>query len=258
MYNYHTHTYRCGHAEGDISDYVNEASKAGVEKLGFTEHTPLPDGFGFDVRMDISEMNDYLTKIDKARLDYPNIKIYKGLECEYLDKYNNYFKEELLEKWKIEYLICGIHFFPVENEIMFAHRTKMGKKGLKAYTETLIKAIESGIFTFFAHPDLFGIFYNEWDSETKACSKEIFQAAEDCNAVLEINALGWSKEKINTINGTRCVYPLDDFWELASDYKISVVVNSDAHTPKGIVDGIKSGLEYAKKYNLNLKDLKIK
>ena len=43
-YNYHTHTYRCGHAS-DSSDqeYVDAARNAGISTLGFSDHIPNTD-----------------------------------------------------------------------------------------------------------------------------------------------------------------------------------------------------------------------
>ncbi len=41
--NYHTHTYRCKHAQGDCQEYVTEALQAGCTTLGFSEHMPLPN-----------------------------------------------------------------------------------------------------------------------------------------------------------------------------------------------------------------------
>ena len=38
--NYHTHTYRCGHAEGDVGEYAEQAEKA-VEPIEVAEVTTL-------------------------------------------------------------------------------------------------------------------------------------------------------------------------------------------------------------------------
>ena len=38
--NYHTHTYRCCHAEGDVRDYVEEAVNRGLSILGISVHRP--------------------------------------------------------------------------------------------------------------------------------------------------------------------------------------------------------------------------
>ena len=41
--NLHTHTDRCRHAVGSVSDYCLEAQKYGLEILGFSDHGPFPD-----------------------------------------------------------------------------------------------------------------------------------------------------------------------------------------------------------------------
>ena len=38
--NYHTHTPRCNHAVGSEEEYVQQALKAGIKILGFSDHTP--------------------------------------------------------------------------------------------------------------------------------------------------------------------------------------------------------------------------
>ena len=45
LYNYHTHTYRCGHASGKEEDYVLAAIKLGIKRLGFSDHIILPQGY---------------------------------------------------------------------------------------------------------------------------------------------------------------------------------------------------------------------
>ena len=40
--NFHTHTYRCGHANGSEEEMVCSAIKMGIEELGISEHVPLP------------------------------------------------------------------------------------------------------------------------------------------------------------------------------------------------------------------------
>ena len=45
--NYHTHTWRCNHASGNERQYVENAIKAGLEVLGFADHTPYPFPAGY-------------------------------------------------------------------------------------------------------------------------------------------------------------------------------------------------------------------
>lgn len=42
-FNLHTHTARCGHAEGLDIQYIHSAIDAGLTLLGFSEHIPYPE-----------------------------------------------------------------------------------------------------------------------------------------------------------------------------------------------------------------------
>ena len=62
--NYHTHTYRCGHASmAPEREYVEKAIASGIKILGFSDHTPYPGTFTPPgrpmIRMDISELDNY-------------------------------------------------------------------------------------------------------------------------------------------------------------------------------------------------------
>ena len=41
-YNYHTHNYLCGHADGTVSDYVKVAVGNGLKSLGVSDHFAQP------------------------------------------------------------------------------------------------------------------------------------------------------------------------------------------------------------------------
>ena len=69
--NLHTHTRRCKHAAGTVADYCAEAEKAGIEILGFSDHSPFPDGEYAASRMDFSELPDYRREIEEARRNFP-------------------------------------------------------------------------------------------------------------------------------------------------------------------------------------------
>ena len=40
LFNYHSHTSRCGHAVGTDEEYVKAAIAAGYQKMGFSDHAP--------------------------------------------------------------------------------------------------------------------------------------------------------------------------------------------------------------------------
>ena len=225
-FNLHTHTYRCQHAEGDIDDYCKFAYKIGLQTLGFSDHTPLPDNRWSNVRMKLSELADYCQKIDEAKEKYPDMKIYKGLECEYDPCYNSFYKDELLGEYNLDYLIGAVHWFPYGSEWINTWRSEAKPKFLLAYSKYIIRIMETEIFKFIAHPDVFAAFYLEEDENSIACAKDILTAAESLQIPLEINGYGFIKKEVKTNKGYRKMYPWSPFWHLASAYKIKVIANS--------------------------------
>lgn len=58
--NYHTHTTRCGHAEGTEEEYILTALRCGFKVLGFSDHTPwayATPGFVSRIRMLPSQLD---------------------------------------------------------------------------------------------------------------------------------------------------------------------------------------------------------
>lgn len=255
MKNYHTHTFRCQHAEGDVVDYAKAAVEAGITVLGMADHTPLPDNRWLGMRMVNSALPAYVRAVEEAQAKYTDLTILKGMECEWAPEYHNYFKDVLLGQYSFDYLILGCHFFPYRGRYIGSHTDLVDAKRLGAYTRFLIRSMESGLFSFVAHPDLFGLPYLVWDENTEAASRDILQAAEGLQLPLEINGYGLMKRRIETPQGPRRAYPWLPFWQLAREYQVEVVVNSDAHRPDWVDLGIKEGLAMAANLGLKLANL---
>ena len=84
--NYHTHTWRCGHASGTEEEYVLNAIGRGLKILGFSDHTPycFPDGYYSNFRMKPEQLEDYTRTVLDLRSRYADrIDIHLGVEAEY-------------------------------------------------------------------------------------------------------------------------------------------------------------------------------
>ncbi len=244
MNNYHTHTYLCQHAKGTVLDYAVEAKNNDISILGMTDHTPLPDGSWNWVRMSMSELEDYEAQIERAREGVPDLSILKGMECEWDPGYHGFYRDELLHHREFDYLIGAVHWYPFRGEWLYLNEIRTCDH-LKEYTDLLIRTMESGLFSFIAHPDAFGTGYNRWDENSRSCSIDILEAAAELEIPLEINGYGFRKSAGLTADGNRRIYPLTEFWELASDFPIRAVCNSDAHRPEDVVASIDACRELA-------------
>lgn len=249
MNNYHTHTYRCKHAQGDIEDYIDMAKLKGVKELGFSDHTPLPDDWWLSVRMGKEELRGYADAVLAAREKYPELRILLGLECDYKKEYEWYYKEEILQDYPMDYLIGSIHAIPNKGSWVSCFlKEGFDKSLLTLYARLFVEAMESGLFTFMAHPDLFCLSVNGWNEEAMAVSVYMLQAAKDLNMPLEINCSGIRKSM--EMGRTEIAYPKREFWELAGRLKVKGIVNSDAHCPKDLLANMDAGYFIQKEYGI--------
>ena len=255
--NWHTHTARCKHATGTVADYCAAAVAHGLTDLGISDHTPFADGRWLSVRMAISELPDYRAEIDAARPCFPALRLWAGLECEFRAELGAFYREVLLQDFRMDYLVGAVHWFPFQGAWTSLEEpgVKNDSKALAAYVTHIIDCMRSHLFLFMAHPDAFGGFYQTWNTETEAASRDILDAARDLDVPLEINAYGLRKPRIDTPQGTRWRYPWAPFWQLAGERNVPVVVNSDAHRPEDIAGEVDTALAWADRFGVRRVDL---
>lgn len=87
-FNYHGHTFRCGHADSTMTDedFVKEFINKGFKKISFTDHMPHKDGTDDRrvMRMAYEDKDEYLESIKKLKEKYLDIiDIESGFEVEY-------------------------------------------------------------------------------------------------------------------------------------------------------------------------------
>ena len=250
--NYHTHTYRCNHATGDVPDYCLKAVELGFDTIGFTDHNPFPDNYLPDMRMSIEEFPDYISDINNAREDFKSLKIFAGLECDYRseEKFKNFYKDYLLDEMGLDYLTGSVHVYPYNGGIRGVHGESMDCEMRKSYFDVMMKIIKSGNFCYINHPDLFGQQMDKWDKECEIMSRYVAEACKDEGVALELNTSGIAKRVLHPEESHRLNYPIVQFWEIVSDVGCEVVVNTDAHHPMRLDSNLWYGLNLFKKLNL--------
>lgn len=251
--NYHTHTRRCNHAVGDIDDYACEAVKEGLKILGISDHIPFPDGRWPETRMCYSDLEIYENEIEEARKKYPGLTILKSFECEYFREDHEYF-ESFLKNRGYDYLISGSHWVIGDDGEWFDFIDR--PEVLKVYEKIIIRAMESKLFAFIAHPDMCFADYKIWDKHAEDFTRNICEAAVENNIPLEINGYGLRKHMVTTPEGKRHKYPVDRFWEIAGEYDILAVCNSDAHKPEDVAANIDDCIDIAGRYGIRVADMK--
>jgi histidinol-phosphatase (PHP family) len=250
--NLHTHSYYCGHGFGEVEEYAQAALEQNLQVLGMSEHCPVPDDRWSRTRMPNDLFPNYNQDCLAVQEKYAGkLVVLRSFECDYFKQYHSYFKDYILGELGCDYLLFGVHDLSLDkNEEYSMFWNKLTKKDLFTYTDQYLMAMQSGLFLFGAHPDVFAYKYLHWDSEALACSKAILECAVSCNVALEINANGMRKNKIETGKGSRFAYPLSEFWQLAATYPVNIICNSDAHKPEYVNDKYEACKEFADSHEI--------
>ena len=227
--NYHTHTPRCYHAVGTEEEYVRCGLQAGLQTLGFSDHAPypFPNGYYSTFRMYPDELKDYVAAVEAVRKRYAGqIEIPLGVEAEY---YPKYFRDmvAMMRDHGISYMLLGQHMLYDEMEGISTAPATADVSLLRQYCNQTIDAIYTGLFSYFAHPDIMNfvgdpaVYRQEM---TRLC-----RAAKACDLPLEINLLGLHLQR---------QYPNVEFWKIAAEEGCQVVLGVDAHKPEALLDPV--------------------
>ena len=232
--NYHTHTSRCGHASGTDEEYVLAAVAQGFGELGFSDHVPWPYKSGFTnpgVRMHVSRLDEYLASVRALKARYAErIRILAGFECEYFPAYMGWLAEMKEEK-RLDYLILGNHHDQTDETGMYFGLSKEPSH-LTAYVNSTLKGIESGLFAYLAHPDLFMRRYPRFDDNCRAAARDLAQACRAADLPMEYNLHDRYTGQRKSPQG----YPNEEFFDIALSEGVRVIVGIDAHEPQEIAD----------------------
>ncbi len=232
IYNYHTHTYRCGHASGSDEDYVLAAIEAGYKVLGFSDHAPYRDFPNKISHMNRDEFPGYLESIRQLKEKYKDtIEIKLGIESEYYP----YLIEEKKELRKsLDYMSLGQHFINPDGTGSFFKNNS--DEEILIYGKSVCEALDSGMYDYLCHPD---VFMNRQEVFNKTCEKVarmIMEKAAETKTPVEINIHGILRGIHDFPEGPRYYYPFREFWQIAAGYPIKVFFGVDAHKPEQLLD----------------------
>lgn len=222
--NLHTHTKRCRHARGEDRDYVLKAFECGFTTLGFSDHSPylFPAGYT-SFRMEPFQAEEYVSSISALRDEYAGrIDIKIGFEME---NYPRYFRDTVrfVSQLDIDYLILGQHHLKNEHDGANCYTPTLGESDLAMYVDQVIDGMETGIFTYVAHPDNLN-YEGELSIYNKHYERLIARAIE-LDIPLEIN--------LPRACCNKTISP-ENFFKLCGEMGASVCCGWDAHNPNDL------------------------
>ncbi|MFQ9393394.1 MAG: PHP domain-containing protein [Lachnospiraceae bacterium] len=220
--NYHTHTWRCMHAEGTEREYVERAIEGGLKILGFSDHTPMPyaNGYVSNVKMRLNQLEGYVDTVLNLKKEYEkDIEIHLGLEVEYYPKYLRSFSisrvsiRSNISRWPSI-------FSEMRSDDVYSGDETQDPKILERYCLQCREGHADGLLYLFCPPGSSSFtgdpaVYDHWmRGALRGCERQAFRW----------RSISWgSAATVITRNPA--------FWKIVGEVGNPVIFGSDAHEP---------------------------
>lgn len=223
----HMHTKRCGHATGEVSEYVAEARRKGLAEIGFSDHLPFVTHRDAQYTMDMSELPDYHRDMEAARAGAKDLSVKIGVEADYMEGKT---KEigELVSSYPYDFVIGSVHFIkkwafddPREKEKWDNADVNMI---YRRYYDLLQQAARSKLYDIMGHVDLVKKFGHRTSEDLTGLVEETARAFKESGVSVEINTSGLRKP-------VKEIYPEIGLLKIYRKAGVPVVFGSDAHAP---------------------------
>ena len=251
----HTHT-RYSHGADSPAAMYAAAAAAGLEIIGFSEHSPRPEGFTYrhEYRDRLAaSLPDYFREVrelrDGARPGQPRALL--GMEMDWLEGAEAFTRRACAAE-EFDYLIGSVHFlgrwgFDDGDEAWRAAGQEECNAWYDAYFTAWESMLGSRLFQIAAHPDLIKIFsverFRAWldRPESRARVRRCLVALRDAGMAMEISSAGLRKP-------CREIYPAPPIMELAAGLGIPVTFASDAHSVRDVARDFDRLADYARRF----------
>jgi histidinol-phosphatase (PHP family) len=244
---YHTHTFRCGHATGTMREYIEAAIARGIGEIGLTDHLWLY----FE---EVSRRNpEYAMAEDSYAAHYAEmvalrdeyrgrINVRVSVEADYIQGRESDLLA-ILGRFEFDYVLGSVHFMDgwLLDHPDFADRYRQERVAeiYRRYYARLGKAVELGCFDLLAHFDLpkkFGFLPEE---DLSAIVGKTLDAVAAKKLAIEISSAGLRKP-IGEI------YPARAILREMRSRDIPIAFSSDAHAPQEVGADYEKLLELAR------------
>lgn len=229
---YHTHTYRCGHAVGTMTEYVEAAIAKGIAEIGLTDHLWLyflePPKRTREWAIVEEEFDAHYAEMCATREKYRGrINVRVAVEADFVAGHEAEL-ERILSRYEFDFVLGSVHFMDGwmidAPEYSHLYREQRVAEIYRRYFAYLQRAVRLGFADVIAHFDLpkkFGFLPEEDLTELVA---ETLDVIADAGVAMEISTAGLRKPVGE-------IYPAAAIVREMRARSIPIVLSSDAHSP---------------------------
>ena len=269
LMDYHSHNRRCGHARGEIENYVKVAIEKNLKEIGISDHFPL------GVIIDDPQFIEIIKRASMGVKEFPNyIEEIKSLKEKYKDKIKVLISTEvnfatpgraLTRQKKVlepfmddfDYLLAAIHDIKWHDSPIIIMDPREGSDDLKKYgiekinleyINKLIKLVDTDFFDVIAHFDNHRVLMRpnvpQYSETTWQKLLDLLNKIKNKGMAVEINTSG-------TLKGIGSQFPTDEIVKEMIQRNIPLILGSDAHRPEYIGYMFEEFIKKARKWGLS-------
>ncbi|MDD4335299.1 MAG: histidinol-phosphatase HisJ family protein [Desulfotomaculaceae bacterium] len=241
----HLHTRLCGHAAGEIDEYLDVAARRGIKEVGFCDHLPLyflpPDKTIPGYAMDESDLPDYISMIKNQALQAP-LEVKMGIEADFVPGHEDKL-ENILASHRFDFITGAVHFIDgwgFDNPAELAeYAVRDIDTVYRQYFALIQQAALTGFFDIMAHPDLVKKFNFRPARDLRPLYEETARVFKNAGVCVEVNTAGLRYP-------VKEIYPGPELLEVFFKHGLPVTLGSDAHRPEDVGAGLPEAIELIK------------
>ncbi|MFX1346420.1 MAG: histidinol-phosphatase [Promethearchaeota archaeon] len=269
LMDYHCHNKRCGHARGEIEDYVKVAIEKNLKEIGITDHFPLGaiiDEPQFEkiikrASMELNEFPNYIEEIKRLREKYKDkIKILISTEINFATPGRALTRQKkVLEPFMddFDYLLAAIHDIKWHDSPIIIMDPRESSDALTKYSNEkitleyinkLIKLVDTDFFDVIAHFDNHRVLLRPHPPQYSKTAwqklLDLLDKIKNKGMTIEINTSG-------ILKNVGSQFPADEIVKEMIKREIPLILGSDAHRPEYIGYMFEDFIAKAKKWGLS-------
>lgn len=237
----HTHT-DYFHGKNTVQEMYQAATQKKLQYYGFSEHTPLPEGFSCalyrdgDMNIffknyvhDISELKKTVAAYNQEHAEkHPEVLL--GMELDFTPS-NYAYMDNLIAAYPFDYVIGTIHYIGEQSIGRWKPEEASQEEKyafFESYYECTRQLAKYGKTDIIAHPDFVKIHcvqdFHGWLETKRAqeCLYETCKVLKDTGIVMEVSTGG-------LIKACNEIHPAPQIMKLFADYQIPISFASDTH-----------------------------
>lgn len=239
---YHIHTPFCGHAGGEMADYVEAGRALGLPEMGFADHLPL---FHLDdptLAMSHDQLPQYIDEVCRLRQANPDLPVRLGIEADYIEDHLDDVAG-VLARHEFDYVYGSVHFIGGwgfdQSRFKFEFERRDIDEVYEVYFRTVMAAARTGLFDVMTHLDVVKKYGHRPIADITPLYEEVGATLAKSGVAIELNSSGL-RMPVGEI------YPSLELLKIMRAHGVPITFGSDAHKPVQVGKDFDQLLEHAR------------